>query len=132
MGKIQIRVDYTDNFSACPLNADIACVSTGNTLEELKQNMDEALHFHIEGMKEDGLCIPPEFDGPWEYDWQLSTRALLHYSDNFISKIAISKATGINQQQLTHYASGYRTPRPAMERRIKEGIRQIALNLLTL
>lgn len=34
------------------------CVSAGNTLEEARSMATAALHFHIEGMLEDGLVIP--------------------------------------------------------------------------
>jgi len=34
------------------------CVTTGATLEETEQNMQEAIAFHLEGMREDGLPIP--------------------------------------------------------------------------
>lgn len=129
MGKILINVDYTDNFAAAPANEDIACISTGRTLEELKQNMEEALRWHIDSMKEDGEAIPQEFEGEWTLEWNLSVRALLHYTDGLVPKSAISKATGINQQQLTHYASGYRTPRPAMRAKIIEGLHAIGRQL---
>ena len=128
--KIGIIVDYTDNYSATPVNEAIACVTTGRSLEELQRNMDEALHFHIEGMLEEGMTIPEEFkQTTWEYDWQLTARAMLHYTEGLVPKAALSKETGINQQQLTHYASGYRIPRPAMRQRILDGIHAIAARL---
>lgn len=34
------------------------CVSTAQTLEEIKRLMQEAIEFHIEGMREDGVEIP--------------------------------------------------------------------------
>lgn len=34
------------------------CVATGKTREEAEEQMHEAIAFHIEGMKEDGLPIP--------------------------------------------------------------------------
>ncbi len=34
------------------------CVSTGDTIEEAKQNLQEAIRFHIEGLEEDGLTVP--------------------------------------------------------------------------
>jgi len=34
------------------------CVSTGNTREEVLHNIREAIAFHIEGIKEDGLHVP--------------------------------------------------------------------------
>lgn len=126
MAKIGILVDYTDNFAASPINEDIACLVTAHSFPELQKEMESALRDHIEWMKEDGDQIPAEFEGEWEFDWQFTVRALLHYTDKLVSKAAIAKATGINQQQLTHYASGYRVPRPAMRERIIAGIHKIA------
>jgi predicted RNase H-like HicB family nuclease len=34
------------------------CVTTGETIEELKHNMREAIELHLEGLREDGLPIP--------------------------------------------------------------------------
>ena len=34
------------------------CVSTGNTLEEVKDNIRDAIAFHLDGMREDGDPIP--------------------------------------------------------------------------
>jgi len=36
----------------------LGCVSTGATLEEINQNMQEALEFHIDGLIEEGLEVP--------------------------------------------------------------------------
>ena len=35
------------------------CVATGATLEEVETQIREAIAFHLEGMREDGLPIPP-------------------------------------------------------------------------
>jgi len=34
------------------------CVATGATIEEVECEMREAIAFHIDGMKEDGLPVP--------------------------------------------------------------------------
>ncbi len=34
------------------------CVATGSTIEEVETEMREAIAFHLEGMREDGLKIP--------------------------------------------------------------------------
>jgi predicted RNase H-like HicB family nuclease len=45
------------NFSA--YSPDLpGCVSTGKTVEETRKNMEEAIEFHLEGLREDGLPIP--------------------------------------------------------------------------
>ena len=34
------------------------CVVTGSTIEEVETEMREAIEFHLEGLREDGLNIP--------------------------------------------------------------------------
>jgi predicted RNase H-like HicB family nuclease len=35
------------------------CVSTGETVDGVKQNIAEAIEFHIQGLIEDGESVPP-------------------------------------------------------------------------
>ena len=99
------------------------------TLEQVRANIVDALHFHIEGMMEDGEEVPMEFSGEWTPEFVLTTRAQLKYTDNYISRKALARETGIAEQQLSHYANGQRHPRPAMQARITAGIRAIAERL---
>ena len=34
------------------------CVATGDTMEEIRREIREAIEFHLEGMREDALPIP--------------------------------------------------------------------------
>lgn len=34
------------------------CVATGRTIEETRRQINEAVEFHLRGMREDGLAIP--------------------------------------------------------------------------
>jgi predicted RNase H-like HicB family nuclease len=45
------------NFSAYAPDLP-GCIAIGDTVEEVHQHMREAIQFHIEGLKEDGLPIP--------------------------------------------------------------------------
>jgi len=56
--KILIVVEESETgFSA--YSPDLpGCVSTGATREECAANMREAIEFHLEGMKEEGLPVP--------------------------------------------------------------------------
>jgi predicted RNase H-like HicB family nuclease len=35
------------------------CIATGATVEEARAKISDAVRFHIEGLKEDGLPVPP-------------------------------------------------------------------------
>ena len=130
MKKIIINVDWVpNNFSASPMNEDVACVATGKTLEEAEMNIVDALKFHLEGMRLDGETIPAEFRGDWIPVFRLTTRAQLKYTDNYISRKALARETGIAEQQLSHYANGQRHPRPEMQQRISSGIKAICQRL---
>lgn len=127
---IDIYVDWVpSNFCARPVNEEIACVATGKTLEEVQQNIMDALAFHVEGLREQGEHVPAELRGELHPAFQLSTRAQLKYADRFITRKALARETGIAEQQLSHYANGQRHPRPDMQRRITTGIQSIASRL---
>jgi predicted RNase H-like HicB family nuclease len=34
------------------------CVATGDTVQEAERNIQEAIRFHIDGLREDGAVIP--------------------------------------------------------------------------
>ena len=57
--KLLIVVEETaGGFSA--YSPDVpGCIATGATREEVEQRMSEAVAFHLEGMLEDGLAVPP-------------------------------------------------------------------------
>jgi len=44
------------------------CIATGKTREDAEEQMHEAIAFHIEGLKEDGLPIP---EGSSSASWVL-------------------------------------------------------------
>jgi predicted RNase H-like HicB family nuclease len=49
--------DAGSNFSAYVVGLD-GCISTGKTVEEVTENMCEAIEFHLEGMRLHGDELP--------------------------------------------------------------------------
>lgn len=45
------------NYSAYSPDLD-GCIATGKTRAETIQNMKEAIEFHLEGLRQDGLPVP--------------------------------------------------------------------------
>lgn len=35
------------------------CIATGASIEETKRSMREAIQFHVDGLRADGLAVPP-------------------------------------------------------------------------
>lgn len=103
------------------------------TLDGLKKEFEDSLKFHIEGCVEDGDDIPQYLiDGEYEVEYNLDSAALLREAETFTTLAAISRATGINQKQLSHYANGLKTPRKEQRKRIIAGIHEIGRRALAL
>jgi len=134
MEKIIVNVAWVDKNFGASLSDNVpgAVVLTADTYEKLLQEVPETLRFHVEGMVEDGDDVPQWLvDGEYEFEYHLQDVAtVLRAYEPFVSLAAISRASGINQHQLSHYATRMKTPRPEQRRRIVEGIHKIGKQLL--
>ncbi|NDJ13482.1 MAG: type II toxin-antitoxin system HicB family antitoxin [Acidobacteriia bacterium] len=59
MRKYAVVIEKVPDSNYCAFVPDLpGCVSTGDTRQEVEQNIREAIEFHLEGMVEDGISIP--------------------------------------------------------------------------
>lgn len=134
MEKVRVDVAWCNkNFSATlGENVPGAVVFTAKTVEELYKEAKESLQFHVEGMLLDGDDVPQWLvDGEYEFEYNyVNVAALIRVCEPFVSIAAISRATGINQHQLSHYATGLKNPRPQQRKRIVDGIHKIGRELM--
>ena len=134
MEKIQVYVQWCDKNFGATLGDNVpgAVVLTAKTYAELQHEVPETLRFHVEGMVEDGDDVPQWLrDGDYEFEYDLAdvTTMLRAFGDD-LTLSAISRATGINQRQLSHYANGLKVPRPQQRQRIVDGIHSIGRRLM--
>ncbi|MCA3238667.1 MAG: type II toxin-antitoxin system HicB family antitoxin [Curvibacter sp.] len=54
-----IVIEKADNNFSAHVPDLPGCVATGSTIEEVESQIREAIAFHLEGMREDGIPIPP-------------------------------------------------------------------------
>lgn len=133
MKKITVKVAWCDkNFGgAFGDNVPGAVVFTASTFAELQRMAKETLKFHVNGMLEDGEDVPDWLkSGDYEFVYNYEDAvALLHAYEPYVSLAAISRASGINQGLLSHYANGLKKPRPEQRRRIVDGLHKIGNEL---
>lgn len=134
MEKIKVDVAWCDKNFGASLGDNVpgAVVLAAKTYEELLREVPETLRFHVEGMLADGDDVPQWLiDGDYEFEYNLTDVAtVLRAYEPFVSLAAISRASGINQHQLSHYANGLKQPRPQQRQRIVDGIHKIGRELL--
>lgn len=133
--KLKVDVSWTGKNFCCSWSDEVAgtVVVTAKTLEKLKENFAESFKWHIEGCVEDGDELPQYLvDGDYELDYNLDTAALLRDAETYTTMAAISRASGINQKQLSHYANGVKQPRPMQRARIIAGLHVIGSRIMAL
>lgn len=133
--KLKVDVSWTGKNFCCSWSDEVAgtVVVTAKTLEKLKENFAESLKWHFEGCVEDGDELPQYLvDGDYELDYNLDTAALLRDAETYTTMAAISRASGINQKQLSHYANGVKQPRPMQRARIIAGLHVIGSRIMAL
>lgn len=136
MKKVIVSVGWCDKNFGATFGDEVpgAVVFTAKTFDELKKEAAETLQFHIEGMLEDGDEVPQWLaDGEYEFEYQFQDVAsLIRSIEPYVPLAAISRATGINQYQLSHYANGIKKPRPEQRQRIINGIHLIGERLMAI
>lgn len=134
MEKIKVDVQWCDKNFGAKLSDNVpgAVVLTAKSYEELLREVPETLRFHVEGMMQDGDEVPQWLrDGDYEFVYNLlDVATVLRAYEPYVSLAALSRASGINQHLLSHYANGMKQPRPQQRQRIVDGIHKIGHELL--
>jgi predicted RNase H-like HicB family nuclease len=94
MERVIVEIEYAGGNYCAHAPLLLGCVSTGNTLDEIKKNIKEAIELHVEGSIEDGESdlIPEVFKGEYELVYKLSTEASLKAHRNIYKKAATKAA----------------------------------------
>lgn len=104
----------------------------GNTLDEVKTSLEEALVVLKEACIDYGDPIPEELQGEYQIVFRMDTKSFLQMYCKIFTKSALERLTGINQKQLWHYANGLSKPRPAQVKKIERALHQLGEELLSL
>ncbi len=133
--KLTVEVRWTDDNYCCAWSDPMAgaVMVTAKTYQKLVEDFEESLRLHIEGCVMDGDTLPDFLvNGDYEIEYNLDAAALIRNAESYTTMSAISRASGINQKQLSHYANGVKRPRPAQLAKIKAAIYVIGTQLLAL
>lgn len=107
---------YTDDDSL-----GFMLLGQGDTIDAAKADLQKSKEEMKAAYAEAGEVF--DFDS-LEFEYVFDTVSLLKYSPFTLT--SLSKATGINRKQLSHYVTGYRKPSPKTIQRIQLGVTQFA------
>jgi predicted RNase H-like HicB family nuclease len=103
----------------------------GETIDAAKADAKAALEGYIVALERCNQPVPEILQGEYELIFEFDAEALLKYIGGTITKTALSKASGINVCQLSHYSAGLKKPRKKQRDKIIAGLHKIANDLLS-
>jgi predicted RNase H-like HicB family nuclease len=130
MEKVNVIIEKSKTGFSAYLPELPGCVSTGSSINEVKDHISEAISFHLDGMKQDQLSIPGLFSSKYILQFSYDVETFLNHYDQIFTRRALSRITGINESLLSQYASGLKHPRKAQAKRIEKGLHELANELL--
>ncbi|MDE6717866.1 MAG: CopG family transcriptional regulator [Muribaculaceae bacterium] len=133
--KLHVDVSWTeDNFCGSWADGQEGVVLvTAKTFQKFKDDMADSIKLHIQGCIEDGDSFPEYLtNGEYEIEYNLDAAALIRNAETFTTMSVISRISGINQKQLSHYANGVKHPRPLQVAKIKAALAKIGTQLIAL
>ena len=132
MRKITVVIERAENnFSAYFREVD-GLSATGQSMDEIKTSVIEAIDEYITACNELGLEVPQELQDEYEITFDLDIQSLLMIYEGIFTKSGLEKLTGINQKQLWHYANGISKPRQAQRQKIESALHRLGSELISL
>lgn len=130
MEKNIVEIAYTGNKFSAHVPKLPGCVSTGKMPNDIKENINESIAFHIKGMQEDNDPIPESFKRNYELVFKFDTQSLLKYYKGIFTQSALERISGINQRLLSYYSSRLKKPRTLQRKKIEDALHKLGEELL--
>lgn len=132
MYTLRIVIERAENNYSAYIDGIDGIIATGQTVDEIKTNMIEAINAFVEECNELGCEVPKELQGDYELNFKMDVKSFLDFYSGIFSKAGLERITGINQKQLWHYASGNRNPRPEQSLKLETALHKLGEELLSI
>ena len=99
-----------------------------NTVEQLKQDLQEGLKFHIEGLYEEER--EPWMDDKYTFEYVFQDiSSFVEAYNGTLNQSSLARISGINTGQMRQYVSGVKRPTKRTLQRIELGLKSYAAQL---
>lgn len=128
--KLYVNIGTSKDLYGAYSENDEGIFAAGNTIQECKDDVYEAIRLIKEEMPEDQIpeILKGEFTIVWKYDIQ----SMLKRFQGELSYAGLERITGIKQKQLWNYANGVSKPRAKALKKIEEGLHAFGRELLSI
>jgi predicted RNase H-like HicB family nuclease len=128
MKKLTVIAERTDTGYSAYVPDVPGIITTGDTYDEIKNNVREALELYWEGENESNLSdavLMAKHHG-FDIELQVDMQDLFDHFDGVLTKAGLAKITGLNQSLISQYASGLKNPSEKQAKKIEAALHNLA------
>lgn len=129
MKKLKVIVEKTNTGYSAYLPEVPGIASVGDTFNELRENMKEAIDLFLDVSKEYGDKIPVVLKGEYSLEFKFDIGAFMDWMSKVMSQRGLAEVASINESLLSQYAHGVKKPGPKQLKRIETALHRFADDL---
>lgn len=107
-------------------------ITVGNSVEETKANMLEAIEMRVELSKEFNEPLPDVLKEEYEVKFKTDIPTFFEWMSGVMTKTGLATIAGLNRDLVNQYANGKKKPGPKQLIKIENAIHQLGRDLLTI
>ena len=128
MEKIAVVVEKTEMGYSAYVPEIPGIITVGDTYNDIKRNIQEALELYWEGEDENVLpkaVLNAKRNG-FEVELQVDMQELFNHFEGILTKSGLAKITGLNQSLVSQYALGLKKPSVKQAKKIESALHNLA------
>ena len=107
------------------------CITVGETVEDTKQNMFDAVDSFIDAYNEEEIPLPEILNNDYEFHFKIDFETFFDWMQGIMSKAQIAKVSGIDRALISQYANKKLVPSQKQLLRIEESLHNFGKELLS-
>jgi predicted RNase H-like HicB family nuclease len=131
MKELLVIVEITNTGYSAYVPLLPGCITVGDTYDEIKLNIKEAIALYIEDMEEDGEVVPDFLKKEYGICLRVDVRELFEHFKGILTKSALSKITGINSSLISQYVMGIKHPSEKQAKKIEKALHELGQEFLS-
>lgn len=129
METVNVVVEKTNTGYSAYMPDFPGVVSVGDTFNELRNNIQEAIALYIETSIEFGDTIPEVLSMEYQLSFRFEIQTLMEWLSKVMSQKGLSDIADMNESLVSQYANGIKKPGPKQLKRMEHALHRFADDL---
>lgn len=131
MQTLQVILEKTNTgYSAYSPQVD-GVITVGDSIEETKSNMLEAIDMLVEASAEFNEPLPEVLKEDYEISFKIDLPTFFEWMSGIMTKTGIATIAGLNRDLVNQYANGMKKPGPKQLIKIEQAVHNLGSDLLS-